>query len=63
MENTFWTDDDGHQIIKWSAGPYVTPMIDVLRCYVTTALGALGTLAKLFNTFRGGGTAPNDKAS
>jgi hypothetical protein len=24
--------------------------------YVTTALGALGTLAKLFNTYRGGGT-------
>jgi fumarate reductase subunit D len=25
--------------------------------YVTTAFGALGTVAKLFNTFRGGGTA------
>jgi hypothetical protein len=24
--------------------------------YVTTALGALGTVAKLFNTFKGGGT-------
>jgi hypothetical protein len=29
--------------------------------YVTTALGALGTLAKLFNTYRGGGST--DKAS
>jgi hypothetical protein len=31
--------------------------------YVTTALGALGTLTKLFNTFRGGGAAASsDKA-
>ena len=27
--------------------------------YVTTALGALGTLVKLFNTYRGGGTSEN----
>ncbi|HTS65885.1 MAG TPA: hypothetical protein VMH28_27875 [Candidatus Acidoferrales bacterium] len=27
--NVFWTDDDGHQIVKWSATQYVTPMIDV----------------------------------
>lgn len=27
--NAFWTDDDGHQIVKWSATQYVTPMIDV----------------------------------
>ncbi|HVW83504.1 MAG TPA: hypothetical protein VHB50_02440, partial [Bryobacteraceae bacterium] len=27
--NAFWTDDDGQQIIKWSAGRYVTPMIDM----------------------------------
>ena len=27
--NGFWTDDDGQQIIKWSTGRYVTPMIDL----------------------------------
>ena len=31
--------------------------------YVTTALGALGTLTKLFNTFRGGGGASAEKTS
>ena len=29
LNNAFWTDDDGHQIVKWSTGGYVTPMIDV----------------------------------
>jgi hypothetical protein len=29
LNNVFWTDDDGHQIVKWSTGSYVTPMIDV----------------------------------
>jgi hydrogenase-4 membrane subunit HyfE len=29
FNNAFWTDDDGHQIIKWSPGDYVTPLIDV----------------------------------
>ena len=29
FNNAFWTDDDGHQIIKWSPGDYVTPLIDM----------------------------------
>ena len=29
VENGFWTDDDGDQIVKWSTTPYVTPMIDI----------------------------------
>ena len=29
VNNAFWTDDDGHQIVKWSTIQYVTPMIDV----------------------------------
>ena len=29
VNNGFWTDDDGHQIVKWSTIQYVTPMIDV----------------------------------
>ncbi len=29
FNNAFWTDDDGHQIIKWSPGGYVTPLIDI----------------------------------
>ena len=29
LGNAFWTDDDGHQVVKWSTGGYVTPMIDV----------------------------------
>jgi hypothetical protein len=29
LGNVFWTDDDGHQVVKWSTSGYVTPMIDV----------------------------------
>ena len=29
--NAFWTDDDGHQIVKWSVSGYVTPMIDLSK--------------------------------
>lgn len=29
LTNVFWTDDDGHQVVKWSTSGYVTPMIDV----------------------------------
>ncbi len=29
--NAFWTDDDGHQIVKWSTSGYVTPMIDLSK--------------------------------
>jgi hypothetical protein len=29
LNNAFWTDDDGNQIVKWSASNYLTPMIDV----------------------------------
>ena len=47
FNNAFWTDDDGHQVVKWSSGDYVTPLIDVsgLRAYTqpkTTYLDANG---------------------
>jgi hypothetical protein len=29
FNNSFWTDDDGHQVVKWSPGGYTTPLIDV----------------------------------
>lgn len=29
LNNAFWTDDDGHQVVKWSTSGYLTPMIDV----------------------------------
>ncbi len=29
LGNVFWTDNDGHQIVKWSTSGYVTPLIDV----------------------------------
>lgn len=29
LNNMFWTDDNGHQVVKWGAGTYMTPMIDV----------------------------------
>lgn len=29
VNNAFWTDDDGNQIVKWSASSYLTPMIDI----------------------------------
>lgn len=31
FNNAFWTDDDGQQVVKWSPGDYVTPLIDVSR--------------------------------
>ena len=34
--NAFWTDDDGHQIVKWSTSEYVTPMIDVSKTPIYT---------------------------
>ena len=47
FNNAFWTDDDGHQVVKWSPGSYTTPLIDVsgLRAYTqpkTTYLDAEG---------------------
>ncbi len=47
FSNAFWTDDDGHQVVKWSPGQYTTPLIDVsgLRAYAqpkTTYLDAKG---------------------
>jgi hypothetical protein len=35
FNNAFWTDDDGHQVVKWSSGQYATPLIDVsgMRAY------------------------------
>jgi len=29
LNNVFWTDDDGQQIVKWGASRYLTPMIDI----------------------------------
>jgi len=29
VNNAFWTDDNGRQIVKWSTGSFITPMIDV----------------------------------
>ena len=35
--NAFWTDDEGHQIVKWSTNGYVTPMIDLSKQPLYTA--------------------------
>jgi hypothetical protein len=37
VNNAFWTDDDGHQIVKWSMSGYVTPMIDLSKQRAYTA--------------------------
>ena len=29
INNAFWTDDDGYQVVKWSLSGYLTPMINV----------------------------------
>lgn len=29
LSSAFWTDDDGHQVVKWSNSGYVTPMIPI----------------------------------
>jgi hypothetical protein len=31
VNNAFWTDDDGQQLVKWSASGFLTPMIDISR--------------------------------
>ena len=31
INNAFWTDDDGHQIVKWSVSGYVTPLISIAK--------------------------------
>jgi hypothetical protein len=31
LNNVFWTNDDGQQMVKWSASRYLTPMIDVSK--------------------------------
>jgi hypothetical protein len=36
LNNVFWTDDDGHQIVKWSATGYLTPMADVSHLDIYT---------------------------
>jgi hypothetical protein len=36
VNNAFWTDDDGIQIVKWSASGYLTPMIDLSRSRIYT---------------------------
>jgi hypothetical protein len=36
FNNAFWTDDDGHQVVKWSPGDYVTPLIDVSKLRIFT---------------------------
>jgi hypothetical protein len=35
--NAFWTDDDGHQIVKWSTTRNVTPMIDVAELSINAS--------------------------
>jgi hypothetical protein len=37
LNNVFWTDDDGQQIVKWSTSHYLTPMIDVSRTRLYTS--------------------------
>jgi hypothetical protein len=34
INNAFWTDDDGNQIVKWSASSYLTPMIDLSQTLI-----------------------------
>jgi hypothetical protein len=29
FNNAFWTDDEGHQVVKWNPGDYVTPFVNV----------------------------------
>jgi hypothetical protein len=29
FNGAFWTDDEGHQVVKWNPGDYVTPFVDV----------------------------------
>jgi hypothetical protein len=36
VNNAFWTDDDGQQIVKWSSSGYLTPMIDMSRSRIYT---------------------------
>jgi hypothetical protein len=36
LNNVFWTDDDGQQIVKWSPSRYLTPMIDVSQSRLST---------------------------
>jgi hypothetical protein len=36
LNNASWTDDDGQQIVKWSTGRYLTPMIDVSEAALFT---------------------------
>ena len=37
INTAFWTDDDGHQIVKWSTNGYVTPMIDLSKQPIYTS--------------------------
>ena len=37
INNAFWTDDDGVQIVKWSTGRFVTPLIDLSKVPLFTA--------------------------
>jgi hypothetical protein len=36
VNNAFWTNDDGMQIVKWSTSGYLTPMIDLSRTRINT---------------------------
>ena len=36
LNNVFWTDDDGQQIVKWGASRYMTPMIDISQSRLFT---------------------------
>ena len=37
INNAFWTADDGVQVVKWSTGRFVTPLIDLSKVPVFTA--------------------------
>jgi hypothetical protein len=36
LDSLFWTDSGGHQVVKWSASEYVTPMIDISQLDIYT---------------------------
>ena len=51
VNNAFWTNDDGMQIVKWSTSGYLTPMIDLsrLRAYTQPRSTYLDNQAPAFH--------------
>jgi len=51
VNNAFWTDDDGQQIVKWSTSGYLTPMINLsqLRFYTQPRSTYLDSEAPAFH--------------